>query len=946
MTTNSYPRSWLAPLRAALRPALRELRFHKLRSLAAILLIAVPVALTTYTIAYDSARTAVTDSDFDQTYANYYGGTCEQDTQYGNFECTDDTGDVIARSLPNGKHEDGHRNGDAKILELAESVLPSWTSASAIYYATIVVSADSGEQLRSTYSLIPENVQGLLASHVPAAGEIALPKSDAAMLGVKAGDRITVWAENSPQERKTLTVSELTPLSYAITSQPLSTTHANPTVNQNSAVTLYSTHTMTWDEVKNFNRNGFVVSGKALTNLDVPENEQYEQFANSEVLHEDPSFGTYVAEYISWFTLVLIAAILVLLLISPVFSISASRNTSVFALMRSQGAAKRDIFRAVVFYGLVAGVIGTAIGWIVGMGTALAYWKVSFPNWPFTQSFVSLGVIPVIAILASVIVSMLPAALASRTDIIAGITGATTGKLMRWRKWMWAGPVLIALAVIMFAAVKIMPPQSESVAILLASTYALAPLFALIGLALSAPALAYIAGSLGKPLAMRLAGRELRRNTMRTVPVIAAIAGLVFVSSMFSSGTTNYYRHQSDQLDRVFSQNFGVISEPPDFNPSQSSSDQLAPGVVKDLDENNAENVKRLYSRAINLAREDLGPGTDIVVYSVTSPYSPVYSHVDVHSDYFNACTDGTGFNADSPLFTDASYANRCAYENMMDYLATPSALSESLIADESILEIFHLSESDKQQAQETLRNGGVLAAKHHGSSNSTPVVLEEALYDEQGNDQGTRTTTRDLPVAAVLPDSFPGLILSFGAAKDLEVEAQAASVLLLSGADDRTIAEAGGKIADDNIQQNYFPLKYVPDYMSIAGIPLGAAGIVVAVLGLVIALSLPHIRQTFQQYSAMGASQKTLRRIGSLYTGIMATVAVVPGFLLSVVTASFDYQQRHFAANGVQVASSQSYSMADNWLAAIIFLIGIPILAFIVGWITTPKVGMKYRQD
>lgn len=946
MTTNNNQRSHLAPLRASLRPALRELRFHKLRSLAAILLIAIPVALTTFALADGSAHDGARSLESENVVATYYGGTCEQDTKSGLFDCIDATGDVIARNLTSGEHQEGYRNGGANLLELVRPVLPAGASASAISFDPFMITANLGDGIARTYSMIPENVSGPLGKPTPPPGGIAIDESTAKVLDVTVGDSVTVWAAGHPDEKKSLTISEVTPLSYTITSEPLSQSHAAPTVEQRGVVRIFTSTDLTWSEIKEFNRNGFVVSGEQVRSLDVPESEQYQQFSNAQSLPFEQNNSSRLIEAITLFALLLTAAIIVLLVISPVFSISASSNTSTFALMRSQGASKRDIFRAVIFYGLVTGIIGTAVGWTTGMSTAFGMWKFAYPKWAFEPEGIWLILIPVVAVIGSVIVSMLPATLASRTDIIAGITGAPTGKLLRWRNWMWAGPVLLALTIVTYTVVKYIPLTGESWATFIGSTNALTPVLGLLGLTLSAPALAYGAGSLSKPLAVRLAGRELRRNGMRTVPVIAAIAGLVFLSSTISSSNTNYYRHQNEQLDEVFSQSFGVISEKPSWDKEATDAEDLVAGVVKDLDETNAENVKRLYASSIERAREILGPGKDVIVYSVSSPYSASNEEVTVYSDYSRACSNGGVFGPQPSLFVDTKYADRCAYENMLDGLPTPSSLGDNLIADESILEIFRLSEADERLARDTLSSGGVLAAKHHGSSDSTRVEFKETTYTERYSDNEVRRTEANLAVAAVLPDVFPGIVLSFDAAKKLEITPKSSNVLLLSDASDRTIASAGKNFEEVNAPQYYLPLKRVPDLSSMLAVPLGAAGIVVAVLGLVIALSLPHIRQTFEKYSAVGASQKTLRKIGSLYTGLMAVVAVAPGYLLSTMASSFDYQERRIAANGIQVSTSQSYSLAENWIVGLIFLIGIPLIALAIGWFTAPKAGMEHVQD
>src|SRR5690606_35822679 len=89
-----------------------------------------------------------------------------------------------------------------------------------------------------------------------------------------------------------------------------------------------------------------------------------------------------VVESALWFIPVAIIGFLLLMLISPVFTISVSRQTRTFALLASQGATPRHVRWAVLMYGLFAGLVGATLG--VGIATvgAAAWWSATYPAWP------------------------------------------------------------------------------------------------------------------------------------------------------------------------------------------------------------------------------------------------------------------------------------------------------------------------------------------------------------------------------------------------------------------------------------------------------------------------------------------------------------------------------------------------------------------------------------
>lgn len=125
--------------------------------------------------------------------------------------------------------------------------------------------------------------------------------------------------------------------------------------------------------------------------------------------------------------------VLLLLLISPVFTIATSRQSRIFALMSSQGASPAHIRLAVLAYGLGAGLVGATLGLVLGVGGATAWWAVTNPGWPVAVPWGWAGLTWLCAVVGSVAASFLPAWVVSRASISAGVQGATPDRMMRWR---------------------------------------------------------------------------------------------------------------------------------------------------------------------------------------------------------------------------------------------------------------------------------------------------------------------------------------------------------------------------------------------------------------------------------------------------------------------------------------------------------------------------------
>lgn len=229
----------------------------------------------------------------------------------------------------------------------------------------------------------------------------------------------------------------------------------------------------------------------------------------------------------------LAGAVILLTLLAPAFTTSVSRQTRNFALMASQGATPRQLFASVLTYGLIAGLIGSSLGVAGGMVTAWFHWRLNYPGWPVTVAWWHVPLLWVAGVAAATVAAWLPAWIVSRTSITQGLQGATNDRMMSWRRWMLVGPVLLTVALASCAVALLLPEQLWPVFELL---MACAQLCGLLGVVLSAPAVVFLAGHFTGPLSVTLALRDLRRQSLRSVPAVAAIAliasGMTFLVSM------------------------------------------------------------------------------------------------------------------------------------------------------------------------------------------------------------------------------------------------------------------------------------------------------------------------------------------------------------------------------------------------------------------------------
>lgn len=501
----------MTAIMAATRPTRRDTLRHPFRSLAAILLVAVPVALLCIAFIITESGSSSTYLRVARTTATYQGGVCTQDLSASEVECTGST------TRPESE------------LALLRENLPEGFSAQLTLSGTAELR--HGDQVTSIYAI-----------QSPQATGVSLPDSVMGDLGVGVGDTITLSSGDE------VIIESRAPAGASVFPEPLlvdpasySSLDQDPMLGGSWAIT--GPRAFTAADLAALNAAGF-----SAFSLDLREQPEYSFDWPMEIFY-----------LIMGVVPSLIVAVLALLLISPVFTISVSRQTRTIAMLAAQGATPGHIRLAVLVYGVFAGLTGAVLGGLVGVLGASAWWLANYPGWPLQIPWPWILTVLGLAVIGATVSSFLPAVMAGRSSIISGIQGGAVDKMMHWRNWMLIGPVVLLLAgVALFILNRSAPefhPATEAAELLCI-------LAAVLAVPASAPALVWVVGALRGPLVLRLAARDLRRQSMRSVPAIAALAALIMIYSAVQTNDDARMAAERSAIGSVYPAGTMLLSVP------------------------------------------------------------------------------------------------------------------------------------------------------------------------------------------------------------------------------------------------------------------------------------------------------------------------------------------------------------------------------------------------
>lgn len=315
-----------------------------------------------------------------------------------------------------------------------------------------------------------------------------------------------------------------------------------------------------WDEVRALNEQGLVVGSRAV----ILGNEPTPGAIPDQPLGEWGNALSYIsiAAMVGGFFLVQ-----VILLSAAAFMVGARQQQRSMAIMASVGAETKTLRASVSGSGVALGGVAAVLG--VGLGVAVGWVAVrvlddgNARSWPgFHIEPVSLAVVALVAVLAGWIAAIVPARIASRVDIVTALRGARRPARPRRGRGVAAVAILIGgvalgltggIFLVGLRAAATYDPFWDIVAVVLVTVGAIT---AQVGMLMALPALlrllAYLARTARTPV--RLALRDISRNSGRTVPVAAALMTTVFLSSFLmvvfgasQAETDRYYLPSSPQ---------------------------------------------------------------------------------------------------------------------------------------------------------------------------------------------------------------------------------------------------------------------------------------------------------------------------------------------------------------------------------------------------------------
>jgi putative ABC transport system permease protein len=275
-------------------------------------------------------------------------------------------------------------------------------------------------------------------------------------------------------------------------------------------------------------------------------------------------------------------------LIFNTFSITVAQRMREFALLRTLGASRRQVWRAVVSEGLLLGLVGGAIGFAIGIGTAalLRQLFISFgADLPSKGNVIEARTVIitiVVGVLVSLVASLSPAVRAMRVPAVEALReGAVPISRARGRRMAILAGVLLAIGVALmcvglFGSVK---PASAAISLMGGGAALTFLAVALLSPRLVPP----LASVIGRPIerVTGITGQLARENSIRqpgrtAVTAAALMIGVALVSfaSIFAAGAKATI---NDAIDANLKSAF-VVQNTDGFSP-------FSPQVLQTVDE-------------------------------------------------------------------------------------------------------------------------------------------------------------------------------------------------------------------------------------------------------------------------------------------------------------------------------------------------------------------------
>ena len=969
----------MSSLKAAIRPTLRDVKHHPLRSLAAILLIALPATYAAFLIGDMTSESQFYGITLQQNSAQFFGSECQQSVDASAYRCTNGTRSGVA-------DQDGKSNEDstaerpiATISQdrIAEAVGNNFTVSMFVDLPVVLHSDTATDSLSSTITQLP-GAHLLPGSPDLQPGDVVLSESAAKQLKVSIGDTVRATDVGKPNDPATstheddritlnaadttLTVKEVIPNNIHSSSYVIAPTFL-PTTNvpNNARVTwvFSGKDDLSWDDVKLLNKVGLVVSTQKFQNHPelVPVADRYPDFQSGRGSMQNSdtndSMIAQLTSYVIELTFYLLLTCLMLATISPVFAVATSRQTKVYALMRSQGASRRHIRWAVMTYGTVSGAIGATIGIILGTILGWGYWKIAHPGWPFITDAGTLAIGFSIAVVGSTVAAFIPAIIVAKGEIMAGVAGMQPDRIRRWRPWMWTGPALVLMMLAVLLVEWLGHPIthfvnrdafSGAMYDLIWSVLVLLLLVVIVGgVFTSVIALVFLAGAIRKPLGAKLAGRQVRRQALRSGAIVAAIIGSVFFLTVMELGSLNTINKDRQLSSEIYSP-FAV-----GISGARSASAFETPTMITTSYADVVAHAASDQSREVfDVVAARLGKTTE---FPVVMPGSHMRLALADECQVSPTTKAYTYHGKDAN--TDPEAAKHCRYLRMDEaHLFLPFAMQDSdiVVGGPEVLQIFNLTDEQRASATQVLHDGGVVGTTAIVAEPGRRKISVEKDTTNQVTDesQPVKTKTQEVPFTAALPEQLHGWVVSPQAAEKLGIDLVFDRYVVMT--------ERPGTVTDqvemteqiDAFNHYYHAQVLAVEFSTYESIYVWVLFVgILLIVGLVLIVAAPQLRAQNEQLYALGASTSLVRQIGGYYGAITAILGTWPAIILGHIVALLmtDFSERDINGEVLSLGSVESFG--PHWYLIVVLGLLVPAISATLGYVTTRSNQMlSYRQD
>lgn len=328
---------------------------------------------------------------------------------------------------------------------------------------------------------------------------------------------------------------------------------------------VVGTSPVTWEDVRELNGHGFLVTSRAVVVRPPSAGELY-----PDEPEETPSLEGGLASLGTWPAVVILGLLLaeLVVLAGPVATVSARRESRSLALLSAAGGDDRDRRRVVSAWGVVVGACAGILAIPAGLVAATLVCRVAYDVVLLLIPWPVLVLAFLVCVGLGAPVALWPAREAARMDVVAALVGRPSRA-----SWMvLRRPGRVAVVALGFAVEAVAARGDRLPLFLLGAALVLG------GLTQVMPSIMLASGGIrmGMPLAWRVAMRDAVRQGHRTFPALVAIASVAYLSSAGLVWLTTQNQTQWESAAHLGSRGQVVVTALGDGGSADATGDQDA----------------------------------------------------------------------------------------------------------------------------------------------------------------------------------------------------------------------------------------------------------------------------------------------------------------------------------------------------------------------------------